>query len=227
MSSLYLTNIDMSTVATSGAEPTLHKLNTTPGAAATRRNKNSVTGPTAPLKVTDSTVEGTDGSAIAWYSEPLQPVTIAGQITCRLWDKEAATANNIAPCIGIYRCSAVGVELATIVAPTINQAGGEMGTTTTGTSDIVTITAAQVTDTAIGSGELLKVALFIDDAANQGGTGSMATGGRGVFWVNGPVGVQGQSEIAFTETITLFNAQPRATRAVQVTRQLVRRSYTW
>jgi hypothetical protein len=204
MSNLFLTNTDMAALVTSGAETTRHKLNGSAGAASTLRNKNGATGPTVPLKVTDSTVAGTDGATIAWYSEQLQAVTIAGQIVASLWGRENATTNNAAPALGVYRCSDVGAELATIVDPagvqTVTSAP-EFATTAGGAAKTVTIAAADVVDTGILLGERLKVALFIEDAVDQGGSGSMSSSAQCQFWVNGPDGVAGQSKIAFTETI--------------------------
>lgn len=227
MTNLFLTNTDMSVVITGGAETTRHKLASAAGAAATVRNKNTVAAPAAAVKITDGTLAGTDGNAIAWYSDPLAAVTIAGQIVASLWTKESANTANVAPSIGVYRCDATGVELATIVDPSINQAAGEMATTAGGVSDVITVTAAQVTDTAIGAGELLKVALFIDNAADQGGTGSMASAQSAQFWVNGPTGAAGQSQIAFTETLLGLVPGVRARPPYTITRRALRNSYNW
>jgi hypothetical protein len=203
VSSLFLTTADMAAVTPSGAETTRHKLAGSAGLASTLRNKNTAAGPTVPLKLTDSTAAGTDGNAVAWYSEQLQAVTIAGQIVASLWGRESATTQNAAPCIGVYRCDALGAELATIVDPAAATSQGalEFATTSGGAAKTCTITAANVVDTAIGLGERLKVALFIDDASGQGGSGSMGSGGNCQLWVNGPTGAAGQSQIAFTETI--------------------------
>lgn len=225
MSNLFLTNIDMSSVVTSGAETTRHKLAGSAGAASTARNKNETAAPANPLKITDSAVAGTDGASIAWYSEQLQAVTIAGQIVASLWCREAATTNNTAPCVGVYRCDQFGAELATIVDPAVNQGGGEMATTAGGASDVVTITAANVLDTAIAAGERLKVALFIDNAADQGGTGTMGTG-NAQYWVNGPTGAAGQAQIAFTETILSLIAVGAA-RQPYVSRRAAHRAAAW
>jgi hypothetical protein len=199
MSNLYLTNTDMSGVTPSGTETTRHKLNGSAGAASTARNKNCAAAP--PLKITDSAAAGTDGSSIAWYSEQLQAVTIAGQIVASLWGRESATTANAAPSIGVYRCDQFGAELATIADPAGAQGGLEFATTAGGATKTCTITAANVVDTAIAAGERLKVALFIDNAVDQGGSGTMGTTQNCQFWVNGPNGAAGQSQIAFTETI--------------------------
>jgi hypothetical protein len=60
-----------------------------------------------------------------------------------------------------------------------------------------TLTAAMVTDTTLATGERLKVTLCIDDAADQGGSGTMASGRNVQMTVNGATGCQ----IAFTETL--------------------------
>jgi hypothetical protein len=140
---------------------------------------------------------------MAWYSEQLQPVTIAGQIVASLWGRQSTSATaNCAPCIGVYRCDANGAELATIVDPAGPSQGAlEFTNTTGGAAKTCTVLAANVIDTNILSGERLKVSLFIDDASGQGGSGSMASGLNCQFWVNGPNGVAGQSQIAFAETI--------------------------
>jgi hypothetical protein len=140
---------------------------------------------------------------MAWYSEQLQPVTIAGQIVASLWGRQSTSATaNCAPCIGVYRCDANGAELATIVDPAGPSQGGlEFTNTAGGATKTCTVLAANVVDTNILSGERLKVSLFIDDASGQGGSGSMASGLNCQFWVNGPNGVAGQSQIAFAETI--------------------------
>lgn len=226
MTNLFLTNTDMAAVTPSGAEVTRHKANSAAGAASTVRNKNSVVGPVAPTKVTDSATAGTDGNTIAWYSDRLQSVTIAGAITASLWTRESVATANIAPTIGVYRCDQNGVELATIVNPATNYTAGEMGTTAGGASDVITITAAQVVDTALSAGDRLKIALFIDDAAAQGGVGNTAAG-NAQFWVNGPTGVAGQSQIAFTETLVAFAPAIAARPPYIVAQEGVRRSHLW
>lgn len=206
MTSLFLTSASADAAVTAGSG-TKWKAGWAPGAAATHLNKNTVAGPTAPLQVTDGAA-GTDGTVVSWYTEPLYAVTIAGQIVCSLWDRENATANNVAPTIRIERCSGDGSVLSTIVAETTSHGAGEMPTTAGGATDTITCTAANVTDTTLSDGDRLRITLWIDDASGQGGTGSMASGGRGEFWVNGPNGAQGQAQLAFTELV-IPQAGPR------------------
>lgn len=225
MTNLFLTIVDMSAAVPSGAETTRWKLASAAGGSARVCNKNTATGPTAPLKITDGATGGTDGVSVAWYSDPVTAVTIAGQIVASLWDVESASTANVAPAIGVYRCDAGGAELATIVNPATSNGAGEM--TTTASSDVVTITAANVTDTALLDGERIKVALFIDDAADHGGTGSMASARSAQFQVNGPTGSAGQAQIAFTETITGQVLTVGGARQPFINRRAVMRASTW
>ena len=172
------------------------------GASSTHLNKNSQAAANPPIQMTDGATAGTDGTVVSWYTEPLQAVTIAGAITCSLWTRENATNNNVAPTIRIERCSGDGTVLSTIVSETTNHGAGECATTAGGASDTISVTAGNVTDTTLSDGDRLRITLWIDDAADQGGSGSMASGGRGEMWVNGPTGSAGQSRIAFTEVLS-------------------------
>lgn len=205
MSNLYLTATSADAAVTVGSDPTKYKADVAPGVSATHLNKNTVTGPTAPLQMTTGAA-GFDGNLVSWYSPPLQAITIAGQVVASLWTRENATANNVAPTIRIERCAGDGTVLSTIVAETTNLGAGECATTSTGASDIITITAANTTDTTLADGDRLRITLFIDDASGQGGTGSMASGGRGEAWFNGPTGSQGQAQIAFTEELSVVGS---------------------
>jgi hypothetical protein len=212
MTSLYLNTSDISAATPGGTETIRWRLGGGPGTASTARvcNKNTAAGPTAPLLVTSSQTAGTDGSTVAWYSDPLAAVTIAGQIVASLWGVESATTANAAPCIGVYRCAADGTVLATITDPATSGSQGGLEFGTTGAARTCTLTAAMVTDTALAAGERLKVTLCIDDAADQGGSGSMASGRSVQFTINGATGQAGQSQIAFTETLVSITQVPFA-----------------
>lgn len=200
MTGLYLTSAAADAGVTAGSG-TKWKAGWAPGGSAVHLNKNSVAGPTAPLQMTDGATAGTDGTAVSWYTEPLWGVTIAGAISCLFWDRENATANNVAPTMRIERCDGAGNVLSTIVAETTSQGSSEMATTAGGASDAMNVTAGNTTDTTLSDGDRLRITLWIDDAAEQGGTGNMAAGGRGEFWINGPNGAQGQAQLLFTEIV--------------------------
>lgn len=203
MTNLFLTVTSMTSATPSGAETTRWKLAGGAGPLSGARicNKNGAAGPTAPLLVTDSQATGTDGNTIGWYSDPVAAVTIAGAITASLWGRESATTANAAPCIGVYRCNPLGAVISTIVDPATAGSQGGLEFATTAGAKTCTISAATVADTPLAAGDRLKVTLCIDDAADQGGSGSMGGSGNSQLYVNGPNGGTGQSQIAFTETI--------------------------
>lgn len=154
----------------------------------------------SPYQITDGSGT-TDGTVVSWYTKPLQAVTITGTITCTMWDRELNASVNAAPVIQIERCSATGTILSTIIANSVNEGSGEMPTTAG--SDIVTLTAANVADTAISGGERLRITLWLANASAQGGTGTMSvtTTYYAQFWINGAVGGAGQARLAFTESL--------------------------
>lgn len=206
MTNLYLTSAAADTGVTGGTG-TKWKADWSPGASARHLNKNTVTGPTVSLQVTDSATAGTDGTAVSWYSPPLRAVTIAGQVVATLWDRENANANNVRPEVGIERCDGAGNVISTICDPNTNNAAGEMATTAGGASDTVTVSAGNVVDTTLADGDRLRITLWINDAVEA--VTNMASGGQGEFWINGPAGSQGQAQFAFTETlIEYFPAAP-------------------
>ena len=199
MTNLYLTTSNVSAATPGGAETTRWKLAGSAGASSRVCNKNC-TGAVQVL-VTDSATAGTDGNTVAWYSDPLNAVTVAGQIVASLWGKESANTANAAPCIGVYRCDATGAVISAIVDPATSGSQGALELSTTAGTKTCTIAAATVTDTALGAGERLKVTLCIDSAASQGGSGTIGSTQNVQMNVNGATGQSGSSQIAFTETI--------------------------
>ena len=201
MTNLYLTTATQAGLS-SAAEVTTWKLAGTAGASPRICNKNAPVGPIAPSPVTDSSTAGTDGNTLAWYSDPVTGVTIAGQIVASLWGVESASTTNAAPCIGVYRCSQFGAVLSAIVDQSAVGSQGALEFATTAGAKTCTVSAANVTDTILNTGDRLKVILYIDDAADQGGSGSLTGSGHSAqLYVNGATGGSGQSQIAFTETI--------------------------
>lgn len=206
MTNLFLTTASQASATPGGAETTRWKLAGSAGASARVCNKNTVTGPTAPVAVTDSATAGTDGNSLAWYSDPVSSVTIAGQIVASLWGIESATAANAAPAFGVWRCDALGAVISAIVDPATSGSQGGLEFATTAGTKTCTVAAATVVDTLLASGDRLKVQLFIDDAADQGGSGTMASARNAQLYCNGATGAAGSSQIAFTETILSVGA---------------------
>src|SRR6266542_5853573 len=77
-------------------------------------------------KVTTTTAGGTDiqatdgagGAALAWYTPPLDAVTISGTVTVNLRGLESANAVNAGRGILIQRCDNAGAVISDIVANT-------------------------------------------------------------------------------------------------------------
>ena len=197
---LYCTQTTLS--LSSAAEPTVKALSYMTPNATLIRCKQTVAGPTAPLQITDGT-GSTDGNLIAWYSIPLTgSVTVAGAIVCNVYALESSNSMNVGLAFGVYRCDGNGAVLSTVVAPATNFGAGEVST---GYANVtLTATAGAVADTAFAAGDLVKVALFIDDAADQGGTGNMAAGGYARYTMCGNPAV-GQSYLLFTEDLPGLN----------------------
>src|ERR1051326_6997274 len=158
------------------------------GGTNTQVVKQTVNGPSSPVQMTDGSGT-TDGTTISWYTQPLGAITIAGAISWSIYTLESAAQANAALCIRVERCLNDGTVQSTIAAETINQAATEM-VTTTAANQTGSFTAAQVTDTALNAGDRLRISLWIDDAADQGGTGSMASGRNGKAFYGASSGVQ-------------------------------------
>jgi hypothetical protein len=172
-----------------------------PGGSSTQVVKVSAAGPTAPLQMTDG-AGTTDGAAIAWYTDPLTAQTIAGAISWAMWTQENATANNVAVAVKIERCSGDGTVFSTIVDPATSQAAGEAPTTAA--SDSGSASAANVTDTTLTVGDRLRITIWIDDAAGQGGTGNMGSGGWGKAWYGARSG-QGLASLTLAEALAVLS----------------------
>jgi hypothetical protein len=199
-STVYLSTGGADAAVTVGAGTKKKATNALPGGSSTIANINTVAGSTAGVQFTDSTTAGTNGTAISWYTDALGVQTIAGQVTWSMWTKEAAVGNNAAAALKIERCSGDGTVLSTIAAITPSQAAGEMGNAAA--ADSGTITAGNVTDTTLANGDRLRITVWIDDAADQGGTGTMASGGNCQIWYGANTG-QGLASVTFAETLTL------------------------
>lgn len=163
---------------------TSQQLADTRGPAVFAGDVNSVLGPTNGLEVADA------GIKLEWLSEPLlADFTISGTITLNLWAFELTMNDNIA------------------INAVIEKMDGATGTLTqiakTARVTEVALTSAAVnnftvtpTSTACKRGDRLRIRVFADDA------GTMAAGGSMSFRYNGAAGVEGDSFVTFTETLT-------------------------
>lgn len=172
------------------------------GASTGRRLLDDVRGLAVVSKVTTTTLSGTNiqvtdgagGTALAWYSDPLQPVTIAGTITVNLHGLESATTVNAGFGIVLERTKSDGNASSTIIAETTVPAViTELGATDTLITGTFTPTL-----TALKAGERIKLTVKIRNV------GTMAAG-TATLSIGAPTGGgAGDSFITFTETVRAY-----------------------
>lgn len=167
-----------------------------------RRLLDVTRGKSAVSKVTTTTVSGTNiqvtdtagGTALAWYSEPLQPVTISGTITVNLHGLVSASTVNAGFGILIERAKSDGSASSTIVADTTVPST----ITALATTDSVKTGTYTPTQTAIKVGERIKITVKIRNVGTMtAGTATLSIGAA-------TGGGAGDSFITFTENILAY-----------------------
>lgn len=139
-------------------------------------------------------VDAGSGVLARWFTPPLEAVTIAGAISVALRFWESANQANTSPYVVIERCDGTGRVLSVIA----QQAHGtEAGTTAQGQMTI-SITAGNVTDTTLDTGDRIKITVYGTD-----GGGTMASGRTFSLSVNGASSGNGDSNVTFTESLTI------------------------
>jgi stage V sporulation protein SpoVS len=202
MSNLFLSS-GAADAAVTGGSGTKWKATQTAGASARTIVKKCANPNTLPAQMTDGA--GTnDGTVVSWYSDPLAAVTITGTITCSLWTFEGAVAVNASVAIQVERVNGSGTFQSTICANSVNGGAGECPTTAG--SYTQTLPAASVVDTAMSAGDRIRVTAWLENASDQGGSGSLttATTRYAQMYINGPTGSSGQSQLAFTESLAFI-----------------------
>jgi hypothetical protein len=186
----------------------------TPGATGAVCNRNSPgAGPIAPVQFTDGASVGVDGTAVSWYSPPLAAVTLDGRVVCAITTRESSSAVNAAPTVRVEHCSPDGTVLGVVVDETVDHGAGEMSGTA-GTDGIL-VAAANVASTALSDGDRLRITLWVDDAADQGGTGDLAGSGNTQLHVDAGLGEVGQACLMFAEALAEYAPPAGASGAAQ------------
>lgn len=147
--------------------------------------KESITGPvTPPTTATEYELH--------WYTRPLNPVTIRGNVTFNIWAYEDDLSANATITAELYRTNSNGDILSTIATAQLSRA--ELTTSSTVQRWTVTPTA-----TNIAQDERLLLKVFIDD-----GNGVTMTAGTGIWlsYALNVVGSDGDSYVTLTENIT-------------------------
>jgi len=156
----------------------------------------------------------TIGGRMAWFSNPLNAVTISGSITPNLRALENNAMANAFVTIRIYKRSSGGTY--TLISDPGDSIGTELGTT-----EAVRTASLIPTSTALADGD--RIAILLIWMAVSGSTGFSTTG-----FFNGAAGATGDTYVSFNETITEY-VPPAATppKPTIVTAQAVARSYSW
>ena len=216
MTNLYLTTVAADAQVTvsggAGGSQTKWEAGWSAGAASRSVVKQNQNPRVTTVQMTDGTGTLQSANYVAWYTERLNAVTITGTITCTMWDREVSTSTNALACIVVELVSADGTFIGTI--HTVRALGAEMVTVAGGAVSTVTMTAANVVDTTIDEGERLRISLWMTSTALTTTTTHYAQ-----FYVNGPTGSAGSSQLAFTESLSAFtgfagDAAPALTVAV-------------
>ncbi|HAT72589.1 MAG TPA: hypothetical protein DCS63_07220 [Elusimicrobia bacterium] len=167
------------------------RLNRLRGAALVTYTKNTMAGPVTPPNTATQITRTAAGTAIIWYSDPLDEVTISGNVSFNIWARESATQANAGLTGELLRASASGAILSVIAAvhvPTV-----ELGTS------LAARTWTKVpTPTALSNGDRLALRLHIDDSPGS----TMGSGRTVTMTIDGPTaGASGDSRFSTVENL--------------------------
>lgn len=187
---LYLTNDPASGGINPGAEVE-YEVWTARGGAATTAVTNSVTGPTNGVVATLTA----GGSAVAWFTRPLDAVTLDGKIVIAIRAHESATAANARLLVQLFKTANDGTS------PTLIAVGWYGSELTAAEAEYRVVLVAD--DVSIASGERLKLVVAFDDSDAGGTTGAMVTGYTLIITFDGPTGgASGDSYLLFENTLS-------------------------
>ena len=150
------------------------RLNRVRGAAAATYLKDTLAGPVTPPSSAVQATRAAGGTPVIWYSDPLDEVTISGNVTFNLWAQQSFHKANSAFTGELLRASASGAIQSVIAA--VHVPASELSNTLAAVS--WTSTPAP---TALANGERLALRLYIDDAG-----GTMASGYTVTMTLDGP-----------------------------------------
>jgi hypothetical protein len=170
------------------------KATTARGATLVTSVTNTATGPTAGIQATDSA----GGTALEWYTPPLEAVTIGGvaSVSVRASESNAAANASLVADIAVVAGNGTGAVVwakGARDAASTNGASGEIGTTDG--SNTITLSGA---DTALTAGQRLRFRLFVDDCASA----ALVSGHTVSIPYSGPSGVAGNSAVTLPVAVT-------------------------
>ncbi|PKM98533.1 MAG: hypothetical protein CVU79_02590 [Elusimicrobia bacterium HGW-Elusimicrobia-3] len=137
------------------------RLNRLRGSTVATYIKSTVAGPVTPPTTATQLTKIEGGTAVAWYTDPLDAVTISGNITFNIWAMESHNQANAGLAAELLRVSASGAVQSVIsaVAAPASELGTSLGP--------ITWTMTPV-PTALLNGERLALRVYIDDVGTMG-----------------------------------------------------------
>jgi hypothetical protein len=170
------------------------RLNRARGATVATYAKDTMAGRVTPPSAATQLTKVSGGTAIVWYTDPLDAVTISGNITFNLWASENHQQANAGLVAELLRASASGAIQSVISAVAVNPPTGELGTTLG-----VQNWTATPAPTELANGERLALRLYIDDA---NATTTMGAGRIVTLTLDGPTaGASGDSWFSTAEEL--------------------------
>ncbi len=157
---------------------------------------NTVTGQTSSIQVTDTAA----GSLLEWYTRPLTAFTLSGPVLINHRVRESSSSASLT-----FLCE-IAVVNSDGTSPIVWAMNG-WGSTSVGapgTTDAAGVFWMAGPDTAVTSGQRLRIRWFIDDAfASSAAQAAMATGFTGTLTYNGASGgAAGDTFLTFSNTLT-------------------------
>ncbi|OGR65738.1 MAG: hypothetical protein A2X31_09895 [Elusimicrobia bacterium GWB2_63_22] len=166
------------------------RLNRLRGSSAVVYAKNTLAGPVTPPTTGTQITRTAGGTAMVWYSDPLDEVTISGNVTFNIWSMESSNSANAAITGELLRADASGTLLSTIAT---------VRTTTTELSKFSLTLYNWVrtpVPTALANGDRLAVRLYVDDAS------TLSAGFTVTVSLDGPTaGASGDTWVSMVETL--------------------------
>lgn len=178
---------------------------TSRGSGATTAVRNTTAGWTTPLQITD--VAG--GTVLEWFTEPLVAFTLGGPVTVNVRGLESNAAANTSLRVEVAVCAA-DTSGATIWATLCH----DKELTTSEAAYSFTLAGA---DTAVTSGQRLRIRVYIDDASEEGaGSGAMGASQTATLYYAGTSGgASGDTYLTFSQTLMQLFPIPRAKAVMQ------------
>ena len=105
------------------------RLNRLRGSSVVTYTKGTLAGRVTPPSAATQLTKVSGGTAIVWYTDPLDAVRISGNITFNFWARESQTQANAGLVAELLRASASGAIQSVISAVTVNPPTGELNTT--------------------------------------------------------------------------------------------------